>query len=152
MIQYTTHHKHERQYVAKDSDGFLIIHPLRNADGNPVCLNLSIKPSERDKSKWVSKYSEMTVTLDGFVFCPILVNDRENNPKYHLQVVEYTQQQETTICSDRKFPDGIRLRLRNKRIDDPQPGIVKTNHKKIRQSKHHGQSSSSRDVKAYHFG
>jgi hypothetical protein len=72
----------------------------------------------------------------------------ENDPKYHLQDVEYTQQEETTVCSDHKFPDGIILRLRNKSIDGQQPESVKTNRKKSRKSKKHGQSSSSRDVKA----
>jgi hypothetical protein len=152
MIQYTANPKNEPKYVAKDSEGFLVIHPLPEADRDPMCLNLSIKPSERGKSKWVSKYAEMTATLHGFVFCPIQVNGSENDPKYHLQVVEYTQQEETTVCSDHKFPDGIILRLRNKSIDGQQPESVKTNRKKSRKSKKHGQSSSSRDVKAYHFG
>jgi hypothetical protein len=114
MLQYTLHPNSEREFVAKDSEGFLIIHPLPKADGDPSCLeNLSIDPSERDKSKMVSRYAEMRVTIDGSVFCPILVDGTQNNPEYYLQIVEYRIRKWTTLCRDHKYPDGIILRLRN---------------------------------------
>jgi hypothetical protein len=105
------------QCVAKDSEGFLIIDRTAKDNNYANCLGgISINSSERLKNKLISKFAEMTMTLVGYVFCPILVNGTAGNPKYHIKIVKKEISAVTTLCEDHKYPDGISLHLRNDRV------------------------------------
>jgi fumarylacetoacetate (FAA) hydrolase family protein len=105
------------QCVAKNSQEFLIIDGTAKDNNYANCLGgISINSSERLKNKLISKYAEMTMTLVGYVFCPILVNGTADNPRYHIKIVKDQISAVTTLCEDHKYPDGITLHLRNDRV------------------------------------
>jgi hypothetical protein len=123
---------HTVKCLALDTDGYLTI--ITNEDSEidlnqpyehreVECLTyVQISDSNRADFNTVRQYEEKIVELteEGYILCPSTtdsgVNLRPTVDSFSIEQVPALSSSDEPACNDRRFPNGINLRVRNTRV------------------------------------